>query len=89
MVLKKTLLESVDVGAAMLRANMWDHLNPAKLIYKDRKWWNPFVGGVYTFDPDGYFDYDAQAFFSAYATGVTPAMATKIVGAGSTYGDSQ
>jgi len=84
--LKKTLEESAKVAAAMLRANMWDFQNPEKWIYKDgRKWWNPFVGGKYTFDPAGYFDYDAQAFFAAYATGVTPAMATKTVGAGSTY----
>ena len=34
---------------------------------------------------NGYLDYDAQAFFAAYATGVTPAMATKKVGVGSQY----
>lgn len=78
------LREAVSVGAAMLRANMWDY-NGDKYIYSDRKWWNPFVGGIYTFNPAGYIDYDIQAFFAAYATGVTPAMATKIVGEGSTY----
>ena len=83
--LKATLEESVQVGAAMLRANMWDYVGDDKYIYDDRRWWNPFVGGKYTFDPAGYFNYDAQAFFAAYATGVTPAMATKTVGAGSTY----
>ncbi|MGK7920122.1 MAG: DUF1214 domain-containing protein, partial [Trichodesmium sp.] len=33
----------------------------------------------------GYFDYDAQALFAAYATGVTPAMASNKVGGGSQY----
>ncbi|EAW35231.1 DUF1254 domain-containing protein [Lyngbya sp. PCC 8106] len=83
--LKSTLEEAVAVGAAMLRANMWDYVGDDKWIYKDRKWWNPFVGGKYTFDPAGYFNYDAQALFAAYATAVTPAMASKTVGGGSQY----
>ena len=83
---QKPLLEkAARAGAALLRANMWDFQGDGKYIYKDGKWWNPFVGGVYTFDPNGYLDYDAQAFFAAYATGVTPAMAAKMVGVGSQY----
>ena len=82
---KAVLEKSALVGAALLRANMWNYTGDQKYIYKDRKWWNPFVGGKYTFDPNGYLDYDAQAFFAAYATGVTPAMATKTVGVGSQY----
>lgn len=83
---QKPLLEkAARAGAALLRANMWDFQGDQKYIYPGGKWWNPFVGGVYTFDPNGYLDYDAQAFFAAYATGVTPAMATKMVGIGSQY----
>jgi len=82
----KALLEKAAlVGAALLRTNMWNYVGDQKYVYKDRKWWNPFVGGKYTFDPNGYLDYDAQAFFGAYATGVTPAMATTTVGVGSQY----
>ncbi|MCB1489540.1 MAG: DUF1254 domain-containing protein [Bauldia sp.] len=82
---KELLTRAAQVGAALLRTNMWNYTGDQKYIYKDRKWWNPFVGGVYTFDPNGYLDYDAQAFFAAYATGVTPAMASKAVGIGSQY----
>jgi hypothetical protein len=79
------LARAARLGAALLRANMWDFKGDQKYIYEDRHWWNPFVGGLYTFDPNGYMDFDAQAFFAAYATGVTPAMATKTVGVGSQY----
>jgi len=82
---KAVLEKAAKVGAALLRANMWNYTGDQKYIYKDRKYWNPFVGGKYTFDPNGYLDYDAQAFFAAYATGVTPAMASKTVGVGSQY----
>lgn len=83
--MKKLLIEAGDVGAAMNRTNMWEFSDRAKYIYEDRKYWNPFVGGAYKFDNNGYIDFDAQAFFAAYATGVTPAMATKKVGFGSQY----
>ena len=82
---KEILARAATIGAALLRTNMWNYTGDQKYIYADRKWWNPFVGGVYTFDPNGYLDYDAQAFFAAYATGVTPAMASKAVGVGSQY----
>jgi len=82
---KAMLEKAARVGAALLRANMWNYTGDQKYIYPDRKYWNPFVGGKYTFDPNGYLDYDAQAFFAAYATGVTPAMASKSVGVGSQY----
>ena len=82
---KAILVDAANTGAAMLRTNMWEYTGDDKWVYPDRKYWNPFVGGVYTFDPNGYFDFDAQAFFAVYATGVTPAMATKKVGLGSQY----
>lgn len=80
---KAILEEGAIIGAALLRSNMWSFQNDQRYVYG--KWWNPFVGGVYTFDPNGYLDFDAQAFFAAYATGVTPAMASTAVGVGSQY----
>ena len=80
---RKVLEEAGKVGAAQLRANMWDFRGKGREIYG--RWWTPFVGGVHTFDPDNFLSYDGMALFSAYATGVTPAMIVKTVGAGSQY----
>jgi hypothetical protein len=80
---RKILEEAGKVGAAQLRANMWDYQGEGSEIYG--QWWNPFVGGVHSWDSQGFLDYDGMALFSAYATGNTPAMVTKIVGAGSQY----
>jgi hypothetical protein len=83
---KAILKDAAKVGAALLRSNLWEYNGASsKYYYEDRKWWNPFVGGLYTFDPNGFVDFDAQAMFAAYATGVTPAMAGKNVGVGSQY----
>ncbi|MDH4007789.1 MAG: DUF1254 domain-containing protein, partial [Desulfuromonadales bacterium] len=79
------LVEAAEVGAAMLRTNMWEFQDQTKWLYPDRRWWTPFVGGKYNFDPKGYLDFDNRAFFSTYACGSTPAMAMKFIGAGSQY----
>ena len=44
---------------------------------------NPFPGGEYTWVSEGATLLDARAGFHFYATGITPAMAKKIVGKGS------
>lgn len=82
---KRVLEQAAVVGGAMLRANMWDYVDDAKWIYPDRKWWTPMIGGSTTFDANGFIDYDLQALFAFYATGITPAMASKMVGLGSQY----
>jgi len=48
-------------------------------------WTNPFVGGSHEFLVDGARILDARAAFHFYATGITPAMAKKIIGKGSKY----
>ena len=82
---KAILIDAANTGAALNRTNMWEFQDATKWLYPDRKWWTPFVGGKYGFDPKGYLDYDNKAFFSSYASGSTPAMAMKFIGAGSQY----
>ena len=48
-------------------------------------WMNPFPGGEYSWVKDGATLLDARAAFHLYATGITPAMAKKIIGRGSKY----
>ncbi|MDW3222807.1 MAG: DUF1254 domain-containing protein [Paracoccaceae bacterium] len=48
-------------------------------------WQNAFPGGAYTWILDGVTLQDFRASFHFYATGITPAMALKIVGKGSQY----
>jgi hypothetical protein len=80
---RKTLEEAAKVGAAQLRANMWDFQGEGYTAYG--QWWNTFVGGSHTYDGHGYLDYDGMAVFHSMATGNTPAMVGKTVGAGSQY----
>lgn len=80
---KKILEEAAKVGAAQLRANLWDFQGEG--YYSYGQWWTPFVGGTHTYDSNGYQDYDAMAAFNAYATGNTPAMVLQVIGAGSQY----
>lgn len=48
-------------------------------------WQNAFPGGAYTWVLDGITLHDFRSSFHFYATGITPAMALKIVGKGSQY----
>ena len=48
-------------------------------------WTTPFIGGSYEFLDNGARLLDARAYFFFYATGITPAMSAKMVGAGSQY----
>ena len=54
-------------------------------FYPDSAWCTPFVGGSYLFEHDGVRLLDARSFMFFYATGITPAMAIQMVGAGSAY----
>jgi hypothetical protein len=46
-------------------------------------WQSAFPGGAYTWELDGVTLHDIRAAFHFYATGITPAMALKVVGKGS------
>ena len=51
----------------------------------ESNWLNPFPGGDYEWLNEGAKLLDVRAGFHFYATGITPAMAKKIVGKGSKY----
>jgi hypothetical protein len=70
------------VGAAMARANSYASPDPAKLMYRDRKWMKRLIGN-YKFEQNGFINIDRLAYFSYLATGDTPAMRSKLVGEGS------
>lgn len=84
--MKKTLAEAALVGDATTRAIMYRWRSPEGYYYPDTKsaWRTGFVGG-YKFEEGGARLLDAYAGFFFYATGVTPAMDSKMVGEGSQY----
>ena len=84
--MKKILTEAALVGDATARAIMYRWRTPEGFYYPDTKsaWRLGFVGG-YQFEKSGARILDAYAGFFFYATGVTPAMDSKMVGEGSQY----
>lgn len=83
--MKKILTEAAVVGDATARALTFRMRKPLNYYYENSAWSIPFTGG-YRFESQlGVRDLDAFASFYFYATGVTPAMEAKMVGAGSQY----
>ncbi len=83
--MKKILTEAAAVGDATGRALAYRVREKAAYIYDNRQWKYPFIGG-YKFEwQPGVPNLSAASMFFFVATGVTPAMDTKIVGEGSTY----
>jgi hypothetical protein len=85
--MKKILTEAAAVGNITARALAYKSRIPEAYFYKNSAWVTPFVGGSYRFLKDDNYvrDLDARTFFFFYATGITPAMAMKIIGKGSAY----
>ena len=85
--MKRLLSEAADVGGVTARTIMSQPRDEGFYLFpgKSVAWTNPFVGGSYEFLVDGARLLDARAAFHFYATGITPAMAAKIVGKGSQY----
>ncbi len=83
--LKKTLTESVAVGNAIARSNVFDPRVSGAKIFEDRQWLTPFVGGSYQFLSGAGRLLDAKMMFFYFATGITPAMSEAIPGTGSAY----
>jgi hypothetical protein len=84
--MKKILTEAAAVGDATARAILYRWRGTDGYWYPDTKsnWRLGFVGG-YKFQDAGARLLNAYSGFFFYATGVTPAMDTRIVGEGSQY----
>jgi len=86
--MKKILTEAVAVANATARALFWYERDQSEFLYEGSYWKRGFVGGNYQFLKDdgmGGRHLDARVHTFYMATVNTPAMAMKIIGAGSQY----
>jgi hypothetical protein len=84
--MKNILTEAVAVGNATARALVFKSRDEGTYLYPDSAWFTAFIGGSYEFlSQPGVRNLDARVHFIYYATGITPAMALKLVGRGSQY----
>ena len=84
--MKKILTEAAAVGNATARANVFKSRLKDAYFFPNSAWCTPFIGGSHEFlSQPGVRNLDARTFFFYYATGITPAMAMKMVGVGSQY----
>jgi len=84
--MKKILTDAVAIGNATARASAFKSRQKEAYLYPNSAWFTVFIGGSYEFlSQPGVRDLDARVHFIYYATGVTPAMAFKLVGLGSQY----
>jgi hypothetical protein len=84
--MKEILTDAVAIGNATARAISFRPRDPAFYFYPgESAWFTPFVGGSSEFIQDNVRLLDARTCFFYLATGITPAMSVKMVGAGSQY----
>ena len=83
--MKKILAEAALVGDATARAVSYRPRDSAAYFYPTSAWCNPMNASGYTFEDKGVRLLDMYTFFFFYATGITPAMDSKVVGQGSQY----
>ena len=82
--MKKLLTEAAAVGDATARAITFRMRFKEAYYYPNSAWRGGFIGG-YEFKDNGALIHDAYSSFFFYATGVTPAMDSNVVGQGSQY----
>ena len=83
--MKKILEDAANIGAVTARTIAFKMREKDAYFYPNSAWRLPFFGG-YKFEVSlGVANLDGAAFFYYFATGVTPAMAEKMVGEGSQY----
>jgi len=82
----RTILEdAANIGVVTARSIAFKIRDQDGYIYPNSSWRVPFFGG-YKFEVSpGVANLDGATFFYYFATGVTPAMADKMVGLGSQY----
>ena len=84
--MKKILTEAAAVGNATARAISFCARDEDFYFYPGTSsWYTPFVGGSHEFIQDNVRLLDARTCFFYVATGISPAMSVKMVGAGSQY----
>jgi hypothetical protein len=83
--MKKILTESAAVGNATARAILFRTRMKDAYYYPNSAWFTTFAGGYEFMLQPGVRNLDARVMFHYYATGITPAMAMKMVGIGSQY----
>jgi hypothetical protein len=85
--MKKLLNEAAIIGAASARAITYQPRIDGVFIYPETNsaWTTAYADKNTSFEKDGAMGLDARVLFYYNATGVTPAMATTLVGAGSDY----
>jgi len=83
--MRKILEDAANIGAVTARTIAFKIRERDAYFYPDSPWRLPFFGG-YKFEVSpGVSNLDGAAFYYYFATGVTPAMAEKMVGEGSQY----
>jgi hypothetical protein len=82
---KKILTEAAAVGNATARAIAFRNRDSNAYFYPNSAWQMGWIGNNYEFSPGGVLDPDARSYFFYVATGISPAMAVKMVGIGSQY----
>lgn len=83
--MKKILEDAANIGAVTARTIAFRIRERSAYFYPDSAWRLPFFGGYKFEAAPGVSNLDGAIFFYYFATGVTPAMAEKMVGQGSQY----
>jgi len=83
--MSRILADAARIGSVTARAIAFRLRDPDGFIYPGRSWRKPFFGGYKFERAPGVANLDGAIFFYYIATGVTPAMAEKMVGKGSQY----
>jgi len=81
--MKKILTDAAAVGNATARSITFSSRIDEAALYPGSQWQTGFIGGSHEFLRDGVRMLDARTRMFYHATGITPAMAAKMVGVGS------